>query len=246
MIEQLTALLRYTQAALDISFASNAQVTVLLVGAIGAVAVALRDRLPRDAGLVAADRSGASRRLRQTTDPGRLIAQSHPTRQAGPAPGRPDAASRPRSDFRPSAPPRSPRRLGRRIRSSRPDGSRIPRPQGTPMDPYAFPPIAALLDGAHSMSWASPACSNRSSALERRGRHRARDPSGARRADPGRPRRQGRATRARLAPQLADLRRRHSTNPERLQRETMALYAEREPRRSPAACRCSSRRRSWA
>jgi len=33
-------------------------------------------------------------------------------------------------------------------------------------------------------------------------------------------------TRTRLAPRLAELRRRHAKNPERLQRETMALYAE--------------------
>jgi hypothetical protein len=86
VIDLLTALLRYTQAALEISLASNTQVTVLLVGAIGAVAVALvvtaRRAMP---GLVAADRSGASSRLRQTADPGRLIAQSDP-----------DAAGRPR------------------------------------------------------------------------------------------------------------------------------------------------------
>lgn len=89
MIELLTALVRYTQAALEIALASNGsngQVTVLLVGAIGAAAVALVVTACRAIpGLVAADRSGASSRLRQTTDPGRLIAQSDP-----------DAAGRPR------------------------------------------------------------------------------------------------------------------------------------------------------
>ena len=86
VIELLTALLRYTQAALEISLASNAQITVLLVGALGAAAVALvvatSLAIPD---LVAADRTGASSRLRQTTDPWRLIAQSDP-----------DAAGRPR------------------------------------------------------------------------------------------------------------------------------------------------------
>jgi hypothetical protein len=86
VIELLTALLRYTQAALEISLASNAQITVLLVGALGAAAVALVVTTSRAIpDLVAADRTGASSRLRQTTDPGRLIAQSDP-----------DAAGRPR------------------------------------------------------------------------------------------------------------------------------------------------------
>ena len=86
MIELLTAFLRYTQAALEISLASNAQVTVLLVGALGAAAVALVVTACRAIpDLVAADQTGASSRLRQTADPGRLIAQSDP-----------DAAGRPR------------------------------------------------------------------------------------------------------------------------------------------------------
>ncbi|MFD4421841.1 DUF6412 domain-containing protein [Agromyces sp. NPDC058484] len=86
MIELLTALLRYTQASLEIALASNAQVTVLLVGVLGAAAVALVVTAWRAIpGLVAADSSGASTRLRQTADPGRLTAQSDP-----------DAAGRPR------------------------------------------------------------------------------------------------------------------------------------------------------
>lgn len=86
VIELLTALVRFTQAALEVSLASNAQVTVLLVGAIGAAAVALVVTACRAIpGLVAADRSGASRRRRQTVDPERLLAQSDP-----------DAAGRPR------------------------------------------------------------------------------------------------------------------------------------------------------
>jgi Family of unknown function (DUF6412) len=86
MIDLLTALLRYTQAALEVSLASNALITVLLVGAIGAAAVAIVVTACRALpGLVAADPSDASTRLRQTADPGRLIAQSDP-----------DAAGRPR------------------------------------------------------------------------------------------------------------------------------------------------------
>lgn len=92
MIELLTALLRYTQAALEISLASNVQITVLLVGALGAAAVALVVTTSRAIpDLVAADRTGASGRLRQTTDPGRLIAQSDPDAAGRPhprAPGR--------------------------------------------------------------------------------------------------------------------------------------------------------------
>ena len=86
MIELFTALLRYAQASLEISLASNAQVTVLLLGVIGAAAVALVVTACRAIPvLVAADRSDASTRLRQTADPWRLLAQSDP-----------DAAGRPR------------------------------------------------------------------------------------------------------------------------------------------------------
>ncbi len=87
MFEPITALLRLIAAALEIALASNAQViAVLLVGALGAAAVALVVTTWRAIPvLVAADRSGASTRLRQTADPGRLLAQSDP-----------DAAGRPR------------------------------------------------------------------------------------------------------------------------------------------------------
>lgn len=95
------------------------------------------------------------------------------------------------------------------------------------MDPYAFPPIAAVLDGAHAVLMAlagllEPFIGVSSAAaavvlvtvLVRI----ALIPVGVSQAKAER-------TRARLAPQLADLRRRHGANPERLQRETMALYA---------------------
>ena len=85
-MELLTMLLRQVQAALDVAVASNPQVTVLLLGVLGAAAVALIvtawGSVPA---LVAADPSGASTRLRQTADPGTLLAQSDP-----------DAAGRPR------------------------------------------------------------------------------------------------------------------------------------------------------
>ena len=86
MIEPITALLRFLQAAFQVDVAPDAQLTVLLVGAIGAAAVALLvtawQRVPA---LVAADPSGASTRLRQTADLGHLNSQSDP-----------DAAGRPR------------------------------------------------------------------------------------------------------------------------------------------------------
>ena len=95
------------------------------------------------------------------------------------------------------------------------------------MDLYAFPPIAALLDGAHAVLMGlagllEPLIGVSSAAaaivlvtiLVRT----ALIPVGVSQAKAER-------MRARLAPQLADLRRRHGTDPERLQRETMALYA---------------------
>ena len=92
-MELLVALVRYTHAALEIALASNSQVTVLLLGLLGAAAIAIVVTSWRAIpALVAADASGASRRLRQTADPGRLIAQSDP-----------DAAGR----ARPRAPGRS-------------------------------------------------------------------------------------------------------------------------------------------
>ena len=96
------------------------------------------------------------------------------------------------------------------------------------MDLYALPPLAALLDGAHTVlmglaglieplvgtSGAAAAAVVLVTLLVRI----ALIPVGISQAKAER-------TRARLAPQLAELRRRHGTNPERLQRETMALYA---------------------
>ncbi len=79
-MEPLVELARYTQSALEIAIASNSQVAVLLLGLLlGAATVALIVTVWRAIpALVAADASGASRRLRQTADPGRLIAQSDP------------------------------------------------------------------------------------------------------------------------------------------------------------------------
>ncbi|KRE20983.1 DUF6412 domain-containing protein [Agromyces sp. Soil535] len=86
MFEPFIALLRFVQAALELAVAADAQVGVLLVAALGAAAVAIVVTTWRAVPvLVAADRSGASTRLRQTADPGRLLAQSDP-----------DAAGRPR------------------------------------------------------------------------------------------------------------------------------------------------------
>ncbi|GAA4373588.1 DUF6412 domain-containing protein [Agromyces bauzanensis] len=86
MIELVTALLRYLQAAVEVHVGSDVQVTVLLVGAIAAAAAAIAVTAWRSVpALVAADPSGASTRLRQTTDLAQLISQSDP-----------DAAGRPR------------------------------------------------------------------------------------------------------------------------------------------------------
>lgn len=95
------------------------------------------------------------------------------------------------------------------------------------MDPYAFPPIAAVLDGAHSVLMAlaallDPLIGVTSAAaavvLVTVVVRIALIPVGVSQAKAER-------TRARLAPQLAELRRRHGGNPERLQREMMALYS---------------------
>ncbi|KQZ09133.1 hypothetical protein ESP57_14440 [Agromyces fucosus] len=92
MIELLVALFRVAQASLEIALASNAQMSVVLVGVVGAAAVAVVvvacQSLPA---LVAADASGAATRFRQTADPWRLLAQSDPD-----APGR----ARPRAPTR--------------------------------------------------------------------------------------------------------------------------------------------------
>ncbi|MFE6965731.1 DUF6412 domain-containing protein [Agromyces sp. NPDC057679] len=92
MIEFIGPILRALQASLELSLASNSLLAVLLVGVAGAAAVAVVlvacRALPV---LVAADASGAARRLRQTADPGRLLSQSDPD-----APGR----ARPRAPGR--------------------------------------------------------------------------------------------------------------------------------------------------
>jgi hypothetical protein len=92
VIELITAFLRFTQGWLDLAVASNSHLAVLLLGVVGAAAVAVIvitcRALPA---LVAADASGASTRLRQTADPWRLLAQSDPD-----APGR----ARPRAPGR--------------------------------------------------------------------------------------------------------------------------------------------------
>lgn len=92
MIELLVALFRVAQASLEIALASNAQMPVVLVGVVGAAAVAVVvvacQSLPA---MVAADASGAATRFRQTADPWRLLAQSDPD-----APGR----ARPRAPTR--------------------------------------------------------------------------------------------------------------------------------------------------
>ena len=94
------------------------------------------------------------------------------------------------------------------------------------MDLYAFPPIAALLDGAHAVlmglaALLEPLVGVSSAAaavvLVTLLVRAALIPVGISQAKAER-------TRARLAPQLAALQRKHQKNPERLQREMMALY----------------------
>ncbi|GAA4373593.1 YidC/Oxa1 family membrane protein insertase [Agromyces bauzanensis] len=95
------------------------------------------------------------------------------------------------------------------------------------MDPYRFPPVAALLDGAHHLLMGlagllQPFIGVSSAAvavvLVTLLVRAVLIPVGVSLAKAER-------TRARLAPRLAELRRRHGTDPERFQRETMALYA---------------------
>jgi len=94
------------------------------------------------------------------------------------------------------------------------------------MDLYAFPPIAALLDGAYAVLMGlahllEPLVGVSSAAaavvLVTLLVRAALIPVGISQAKAER-------TRARLAPKLAELQRKHGKNPERLQRETMALY----------------------
>ena len=96
------------------------------------------------------------------------------------------------------------------------------------MDLYAFPPIAALLDGAHAVLMALAAMLDPLIGVSSAAAavvlvtllvRAALIPVGISQAKAER-------TRARLAPKLAELQRRHRTNPERLQREMMALYAD--------------------
>ncbi|MCD2441593.1 DUF6412 domain-containing protein [Agromyces sp. SYSU K20354] len=85
MIELVTEFLRFTQASFELAVASNAHLAVLLLGVVGAAAVAVIVTTCRALpALVAADSSDASTRFRQTADPWRLLAQSDPD-----APGRP-------------------------------------------------------------------------------------------------------------------------------------------------------------
>ncbi|GAA1752941.1 DUF6412 domain-containing protein [Agromyces humatus] len=92
MFELITAFLRFTQASLELAVASNTHLAVLLLGVVGAAAVAVIVTTCRALpALVAADPSGASTRFRQTADPWRLLAQSDPD-----APGR----ARPRAPGR--------------------------------------------------------------------------------------------------------------------------------------------------
>ncbi len=94
------------------------------------------------------------------------------------------------------------------------------------MDFYAFPPIAALLDGAHAVLMGladllEPVIGVSSAAaavvLVTLLVRAALIPVGISQAKAER-------TRARLAPRLAELHRKHGKDRERLQRETMALY----------------------
>ena len=96
------------------------------------------------------------------------------------------------------------------------------------MDLYAFPPVAAILDAAYSLlmglaALLEPVAGSAAAAasvivltlLVRA----ALIPAGIAQA-------RAEQTRSRLAPKLRDLQRRHRKDPERLQRETMKLYAD--------------------
>ncbi|GAA1941157.1 YidC/Oxa1 family membrane protein insertase [Agromyces allii] len=96
------------------------------------------------------------------------------------------------------------------------------------MDLYAFPPIAAVLDVAYALlmgltdllePFAGGASAALAIVLVTLLVRAALIPVGVSQAKAER-------TRARLAPRLAELQRKHKANPERLQREMMALYAE--------------------
>ncbi|MGI9821878.1 DUF6412 domain-containing protein [Agromyces sp. Marseille-Q5079] len=85
-MEHVVALLRLIGGLLEPQLAGDGHVSMLVIGAIGIAAVAVLVTAYRAVpALVGADPTGAAVRLRQTADPGRLIAQSDP-----------DAAGRPR------------------------------------------------------------------------------------------------------------------------------------------------------
>lgn len=95
------------------------------------------------------------------------------------------------------------------------------------MDLSAFPPIAALLDGTHALLMgvaalleplAGAASAAAAVVLVTLLVRAALIPVGVSQAKAER-------TRARLAPRIADLRRRHASDPERLQRELLGLYS---------------------
>lgn len=94
------------------------------------------------------------------------------------------------------------------------------------MDIFAFPPLAALLDGAYGAlaglstllePFAGAAASAAAVILVTLLVRALLIPVGISQA-------RAEQTRARLAPKLRELQRRHKKNPERLQRETLALY----------------------
>lgn len=96
------------------------------------------------------------------------------------------------------------------------------------MDLYAFPPIAAILDAASSaLMWltalleplAGSAAAAAAVILLTLLVRAALIPAGIAQA-------KAEQARSRLAPRLRDLQQRHRRNPERLQRETMKLYAD--------------------
>ncbi|WP_022889675.1 YidC/Oxa1 family membrane protein insertase [Agromyces italicus] len=96
------------------------------------------------------------------------------------------------------------------------------------MDLYAFPPLAALLDGAHAVlmgladliaPFTGAASAAAAIVLVTLLVRTALIPVGVAQA-------KAEQGRARLAPRLAELQRTHAKNPERLQREMMALYRD--------------------
>jgi YidC/Oxa1 family membrane protein insertase len=98
----------------------------------------------------------------------------------------------------------------------------------SPLDLYAFPPIAAILDAAYAvLMWlatlleplAGPAAAAASVILVTLLVRAVLVPAGIAQA-------KAEQTRSRLAPRLRELQRRHRNDPERLQRETMKLYAD--------------------